>query len=157
MRLFLTALLILPMIPALLRAHPHVFIDLSVAYDKTGHRLQVEWLIDEMASQLIALDYDANRNGRFEPAEEAAFLGEEGYAMLFRRGGFFLHPECPVEKLRAALEKNRVRVTFEAEVDDGTVGLWDEEYMFAFQLQRASDIAAVRESDDYYGYTLTLR
>jgi ABC-type uncharacterized transport system substrate-binding protein len=157
MRIRFTVLSILLLTSVLLHAHPHVFIDFSAAYDPARSRLQVTWVFDEMSSQLIALDYDANRNGRFEPREAEAFLGDEGYAMLFRRGHFFIHPESAVDNVQVRLADNRVRVTFDAAVTSDTVGIWDEEYMFAFQILETSNIAAVREDDDYYGYTLKLR
>jgi ABC-type uncharacterized transport system substrate-binding protein len=157
MRRLYTALLILLSTPLLLSAHPHVFIDLTASYDRDHNRLQLVWTIDEMSSQIIAMDYDTNRNGCFEANEAEAFLGEEGYAMLFRRGDFFLHPKSRIENLKVSLADNRVNVIFDVIPASDTLGIWDEEYLFAFQIVKSSDIAAVEEDDDYYGYRLKLR
>lgn len=55
-----------------LPAHPHCFIDnrYEIEIDAQGMRdLTVSWRFDEMFSESIFADYDANQNGRFEENE----------------------------------------------------------------------------------------
>lgn len=145
------------LLPALLFAHPHIFVDLSADYDTQRQRLHVEWLIDDITSGLIMMDHDTNRNKRLEPEEAEALLGKEGYAMLFYRGGFFLHPALPVEALKAKLVNGRVHVAFDVSAPPGSVGIWDEEYLFAFELKHTSGVLKSSEDDGYYGYRLKLQ
>jgi len=69
-------LLILPLLGWLSvtpnEAHPHVFVyhRLTVVFDEKGLAgFEIEWTFDEMFSGMIMMDFDKNRNGRFEPAE----------------------------------------------------------------------------------------
>ncbi|MEJ2469229.1 MAG: DUF1007 family protein [Campylobacterales bacterium] len=144
------------LVPVLLYAHPHIFVDLSVNYDAPQKRLHVDWLIDDITSGLILLDHDTNRNGHLEPEEAKMLLSPEGYAMLFYRGGFFLHPGRPVEHLKADLQNGRVNVSFDTAVPSGAIGIWDHEYLFSFHLKHASGIVKSETADPYFGYRLEL-
>ncbi|MGD8893057.1 MAG: DUF1007 family protein, partial [Desulfobacterales bacterium] len=53
-------------------AHPHVFIvqRLKIVFDNQGLAgFEVEWHFDEMFSNMIAMDFDQNKNSILEPAE----------------------------------------------------------------------------------------
>ncbi len=73
-------LLLLPLMfsAAMLNAHPHMFIDSRVRlhFDSNGMTgFTVEWLFDPFFTSQILLDYDSNRNGRFEQSEVEAIEG----------------------------------------------------------------------------------
>ena len=56
------------------RAHPHVFMSngVTVLFDRKGlSGFEIRWNFDEMFSSMMILDFDDNRNGRFEPSEIA--------------------------------------------------------------------------------------
>ncbi|MBN2124781.1 MAG: DUF1007 family protein [Deltaproteobacteria bacterium] len=55
-------------------AHPHVFIEnrLAVVFDSEGLAgIEATWVFDEFFSNMIAVDYDRNQNGKLEPGEVA--------------------------------------------------------------------------------------
>jgi ABC-type uncharacterized transport system substrate-binding protein len=141
------------LLPLFIYAHPHIFVDLSAQYDAKGQRLYIQWLIDDASSELIKLDYDRNRNNHFEPQEVKKFLDrEEGYAMLFYRGDFFLHPKRTIEHLDAKIVDGRVLVTFETgSAASGFVDIWDEESLFSFHVKDISGMSHTKESEGYFG------
>jgi ABC-type uncharacterized transport system substrate-binding protein len=65
-------------------AHPHVFIvqRLEIVFDNQGLAgFEVEWHFDEMFSNMIAMDYDQNRNNTLEPAE-VAVVKEKAFSYI---------------------------------------------------------------------------
>ena len=74
------------------RAHPHVFIynAVTVVFDQKGlSGFEIRWAFDEMFSSMIILDFDKNRNGRFEPAEIADV--KKGAFFNLREFDYFTH------------------------------------------------------------------
>lgn len=150
--------IILWLLPFLLYAHPHIFVDVNAKYDTKEQRLYIEWLIDEASSELIKFDYDTNRNNHFEPQEIQKFLDrEKGYAMLFYRSNFFIHPKRTIMHLDAAIVKGRVYISFET--DSGTsnyIDIWDEDILFSFHKKNISGMTHSKNSEGYFGFRLEL-
>lgn len=144
------------LLPLLLSAHPHVFVEVSAKYDADRQRLYMQWLIDDFSSALIKVDYDTNKNDQLEPQEAKAMLDKKGYAILFYRSDFFLHPKRTVENLDAAIIDGRVSVTFETDAALGFVGIWDEEFLFSFHAKDISGMKYTEESEGYFGFGLEL-
>jgi ABC-type uncharacterized transport system substrate-binding protein len=65
-------------------AHPHLFIvqRLDVVFDDKGLTgIRVIWKMDDMFAEMVAEDYDANRNGVLEP-EEVATVKEKAFSYI---------------------------------------------------------------------------
>ncbi len=72
MRGFVLALIVLLLMPAAARAHPHVWIEhrLDLVMDGAAVRgLHLTWTFDEMYSSMIKEDYTATKDGRIGPAD----------------------------------------------------------------------------------------
>jgi ABC-type uncharacterized transport system substrate-binding protein len=98
-------------------AHPHVFIESSFifVFNSTGlSGIQVKWILDEMFSSTIMMDYDRNRNNFFEESEIKAV--EQGAFANLRNYNYFLHIQCDyvnnsvsyVTNFKAEITNNRV-------------------------------------------------
>ena len=77
-------LLLLPAFVPVASGHPHVFIEnaLTIIFDKQGLAgVQVKWVFDEFFSNMIACDYDSNRNGKLE-ASEVKNIKEKAFSNL---------------------------------------------------------------------------
>ena len=64
--------LLILILPLMLFAHPHIFVDVKLNIQDTEEgisRIGVTWIYDEMTSQMISMDYDRNMNGRFDDDE----------------------------------------------------------------------------------------
>lgn len=110
-------------------SHPHMFIDTEITFLFDPGELKgfwVEWYFDEMFTASIRLDYDFNRNGRFEAGEvreirDNAFVNLQNYhyfITIFHNKGS--HEVTEVEDFSAWLEDDRLVyrffVPYEAEV-----------------------------------------
>jgi len=73
-------------------AHPHVFFTASVevVFDDEGLAgFEMTWVFDEMFSNMMIMDFDANGNGEFEGSEVRA-LKEANFSNL-RNFSYFTH------------------------------------------------------------------
>jgi len=60
------------LLPVAASAHPHVFIDNRVTFLFAGHKIvgfRENWLFDDVFSDQLLQDYDADGNGQFSKAE----------------------------------------------------------------------------------------
>lgn len=136
---------VLLLLPQLLPAHPHVWIDAHGELHFNGgrlHRVVHRWTFDELFTESILLDYDTNGNRRIEPGEnreiaEGAFSNLEYY-------DYFTHltvdgRELPVDRVEnfvASVEKGRLVYRFDLPLDVDvrsrwrriTFGVWDDTY-----------------------------
>jgi len=125
----------------LLSAHPHCFIDV---YPAVGDKMiTVTWVLDEMSSQMLLMDYDRDKDGTFSDAESETVY-EEGFVPLrgydyytkFYRGNSALKTGS-AEDFRASVEGFRVRYRFTLSLPEGTtaVRFYDEENYSAFVVE----------------------
>jgi ABC-type uncharacterized transport system substrate-binding protein len=71
-RLAAALAIVVGLMPRLAAAHPHVFIDSRVTFLFDGSKLtgfRENWLFDEVFSDQLLQDFDADRNGQFSKAE----------------------------------------------------------------------------------------
>ncbi|MEA1956450.1 MAG: DUF1007 family protein [Campylobacterota bacterium] len=141
------------LVPFFLFAHPHIFVDISAKYNTKEQQIYILWLIDDASSELIKLDYDTNKNNHFEPQELKKFLDkEEGYAMLFYRSNFFLHPKRVIKHLDATIIDGRVQITFETDSSAcNFIDIWDEDILFSFHVKDILNMKHIQESKGYFG------
>jgi ABC-type uncharacterized transport system substrate-binding protein len=78
-RLAAVLAVVLGLLPDLAAAHPHVFIDNRVTFLFDGSRLigfRENWLFDEVFSDQLLQDFDADGNGQFSKAESDKVAAE---------------------------------------------------------------------------------
>lgn len=107
-------------------AHPHMFLDasLTVRADETGvSGVYVEWRFDQWFSSSILVDYDLDRNRKFDATETAdvhdhAFqnLRNFGFFTFFGTGARAVGTE-EVSEFAVRVEENRVIYRFFAPFD----------------------------------------
>ena len=104
--LFLCVLL-LPGLQARVPAHAHVWITNGIIFyfDKQGLAgFKVEWVFDEMFSNMIIHDYDENRNGALEPAEIKRV--EKGAFSNLKEFAYFLHVKIDKKEFKVRFVKD---------------------------------------------------
>jgi len=140
----------------LLSAHPHCFIDVYPAVGK--QKITIRWVLDEMSSQMLMMDYDRDRDGRISDEENRALyasgfapLRAYGYYTRFFRGGTPL-PTAEAEDFRASVDGFRLQYRFTLPLPEGatSVRFYDEENFSAFVVEEAY----VREANPGKTYTL---
>jgi len=132
-------------------AHPHVWLDSVMTFVFEGDRLtslRLTWTFDEFFGTAIIRRFDENRNGRFEPAENAKL--EAGAFSSLKDYGFFLHvtaggKEIKVERVsgfQGSIRNNQLVYEFTAQLpapidpvtDEFAISLYDETYFVEVSL-----------------------
>lgn len=111
------ALLIFAFNPSRAFPHPHVFIDNTVTFvfDENGLAgFRLDWLFDEMFSNMLIHDYDKNRNGKFEEGEISEL--KEGAFSNLEKFDYFTHVKINGKPFKVCFVKN-----FFAEMINGRI------------------------------------
>ncbi|MBN1797631.1 MAG: DUF1007 family protein [Spirochaetales bacterium] len=126
-------------------AHPHVFIENSFTFvfnDRGLSGIHINWILDEMFSATIIMDYDWNKNAFFEDSEIQAV--KQGAFTNLKNYNYFLHINIDyvnfnityATDFRAEIVNNRVVYSFFIPVNVQAVstvkiisaGCYDETY-----------------------------
>jgi ABC-type uncharacterized transport system substrate-binding protein len=120
-RIVIPALILLLCSPAVSWSHPHMFIDsqVTLVIDSEGTQgFRVQWLFDQFFTAQILLDYDRDRNGRFDRREveeikNGAFnnLVHYNYFTTIHHAGNN-HRVSEVRDFNAFIENERLGYTF---------------------------------------------
>jgi len=84
-------IVILLLLPSVLFAHPHAFVDSIVTFQFNNSSLQgfwIQWTFDELFSAEAILEFDLNKDGVFNKQEEASIT--EG-ALTLKLFGYFTY------------------------------------------------------------------
>jgi ABC-type uncharacterized transport system substrate-binding protein len=166
-------------------SHPHLFIDLSLNLDiskkdKSIKTIQLEWLFDEMNSEIMIMDYDQNSDGIFDKKETAFFkhelfdylMKEYGYYTLIKSVTKTIELENLFKNIKLSIKKDSKIRNFVITIDLDFSSVKqnnflefrfiDESYMTSFKLDKNSIFANIdlenraflSKDDEYYGYKL---
>lgn len=132
-------------------AHPHVWLDSIIAFVFEGEKLaslRLTWSFDEFFGTAIIRRFDENRNGRFEPAENAKL--EAGAFSALKDYGYFLHVTAggkpvkveQVSGFQGTIRNNQLVYEFTATLPAGldpattefVISLYDETYFVEVSL-----------------------
>jgi len=155
----------------ILSAHPHCFVDVYPTLTK--EQVTIRWVFDEMSSQMLIMDFDADRNGKLSEEESAmvkeSFSGlkEFEYYTYFFRGEEKL-PTPPSDSFLATIEGYKVNFYFTLKLPKGTtiIKFYDEEMFSAYILnetfvREANPTKSYRlkklDGDYFFGYILELQ
>lgn len=107
--------------PGPVSAHPHLFIvqRLNVVFDDKGLAgIRIVWKMDEMFAEMVAEDYDVNRNGTLEPEEVAtvkekafSYISEYDYFSFIKIDGSSFQVKF-IKDFNAILEEGRLQYEF---------------------------------------------
>jgi len=168
------------LIPIIAFAHPHVFVDVALAIKVKNNQLnsiQISWHYDEMTSQILLMDYDKNRDRKFDE-KESLFFKEQVFDTL-KQYEYYTHIKIDTKKTALSIqnffisfEENKFVVNYvvslQGIVQKSTVdiGFWDKEFYSSFDIaselitfsdkKLKFDIEEV-EDDLYMGVVLKLK
>ena len=106
-RFFTLAFLIFALNPPRAFPHPHVFVDNTVAFVFDGKGLagfRLDWLFDEMFSNMLIHDYDKNRNGKFEEGEIKEV--KKGAFSNLKKFNYFTHVKINGKSFKVSFVKD---------------------------------------------------
>jgi len=156
--------------PLLIFAHPHTFIDLYptiVSKEDKIESIKFRWLMDEMSSQMLIMEFDKNLNGKIDK-DENKYVKENYFDHLV---AYMFYTKIKDKTILtkpinfvASIEKERVVYSFTINLDekksDFYIDFYDEDNFVAIMLKKefvTSDIKYNIEGidNDFY-YTSRL-
>ncbi len=174
-------IIFLLLIPIITFAHPHVFADVALKIEVKNSQLdavQISWHYDEMTSAILLMDYDKNRDGKFDKKESQFFkeqvfdtLKEYEYYTHFKIDGKKIPIDNRTKNFFLTYEKNKFIVNYTVSLQDISqeksidIGFWDKEFYSSFDISSEFvtfnkklkfDIEEV-EDDIYMGVVLKLK
>ena len=106
-RPFILAIFLLFSVQTRVFAHPHVFIhnSVTIVFDENGLAgFKVDWVFDEMFSNMIIHDYDQNKNKKFEASEIRKL--EKGAFSNLRKFEYFTYIKISGEPFKVKFVRN---------------------------------------------------
>ncbi|MEA2111824.1 MAG: DUF1007 family protein [Campylobacterota bacterium] len=134
-----------------LSAHPHCFIDVHPTLNKDS--LTIRWVLDEMSSQMMIMDYDSDGNGKFSEAESKLLFEDtfkslikyEYYTYFYSGSKQIATPE--VTSFLATIENYQLNYYFTLPLPDmvSSIEFFDDELFTAYILEK--DFITVSDTD----------
>lgn len=167
-------ILFLILVTVFCHAHPHTFIDVdvNVSGDKHIDKITIQWKFDEMTSQTLLADFDADTNGLMDAKETLDFKKTVFDDLI--EFSYFTHLKIAGKKVNISpidlqlFKKQRYFIVqFSLNLKSfstqkKSIGFWDENNMCALKIHKAQVHSAfpyvIKEVDNayYYGYLLEL-
>ena len=161
------------MLPYVLLAHPHTFIDVITNIKSTKNNIEsinFKWKFDEMTSQLLIMEFDKNLNGKIDK-EENEYIKINYFDSLSE---FNFYTNLTVkEKLQStkpinfsAYIENGIKIVYQFDIKINQdkknikVELYDEDMFTALVLKEESISSDLKfkvsdvDNDIYFGYRL---
>ena len=152
-----------------LYAHPHTFIDLypKVAIkNKLIQKLHLDWLMDEMTSSMLIMEFDQNSDGYLDKDENKYI--EENYFLTLKDYDFYMHLKYKyiLKNFQASIVKNRIQYGFDLFFDkkipikNFSIDFYDTDFFVSMQLKKEFITQNIKykiediDGDFYYGYKL---
>lgn len=138
------------LVPIIAFAHPHVFADVSLKIEVKNNQVntvQISWHYDDMTSQILLMDYDKNRDGKFDK-KESQFFKEQVFDTL-KKYEYYTHIKVDGKKMPIdshlknfflTFEKNKFVVNYLISLQDTPqkssidIGFWDKEFYSSFDI-----------------------
>ena len=164
--------LLLFIFSTILSAHPHCFIDINPTIDKDS--ITINWVFDEMSSQMLIMDFDQNHDNIIDKKESAyiykeAFksLKEYDYYTYMYNGKKKLKTPTPTDFV-AKIENLRFIYKFKMKLNKNInkIKFYDEEMFTAYVIKEAfikkgttTKKITLKEMDNdyFFGYELELK
>jgi ABC-type uncharacterized transport system substrate-binding protein len=152
----------------LLSAHPHLFIDVEL--EKRENTIAVDWVFDDMNSEILIMDYDSNFDEKFSEEEITLFIDEVFINMILEYH-FYTYlkvdsKDIPIESIFTnfllKIRERRFIMSFELNLAefqkaDFELSFYDESYMSSMEIKNPKGFQdfKVGEHIEFYGYTIS--
>ena len=164
------------MLPYLLFAHPHTFIDVyaDINSSKNNQNITFKWKFDEMTSQLLLMEFDANMDGKLDK-DEIEYIKTNYFESLVEYG-YYTYIKVGNKSIKTkpfnftSFIEDNIKIVYQFDINIKeekkkhiAISLYDEERFSALILKKEfiksnikyklSDIV----NDIYFGYKLELK
>ena len=150
-------------------AHPHTFIDVYpkvVVKNNIVTQIDFKWIMDEMTSSMLIMEFDQNQNGKIDK-EENKYI-EENYFLSLKDYDFYTHlkPKYKVTNFFADIKNEKIEYNFtfqllkKTKLSNFKLQFYDTDFFVSMQLkekfitQKISHKIKDLDGDFYYGYEI---
>jgi ABC-type uncharacterized transport system substrate-binding protein len=160
--------LVLLILPFLLWAHPHTFVDIYPQLH--SDTIEIKWRFDEMSSNMLIMDFDTNRDGQFSQKESDLIKSETFVYLKDYNYYTYLFTNKKVEQpsklitFKATINGSKVEYFFTLSRPNNLkrIEFYDKELFSAFVLKKeflTDKKLTIKEIDNdyYFGYALELK
>ena len=150
-------------------AHPHTFIDVYpkvVVKNNIVTQIDFKWIMDEMTSSMLIMEFDQNQNGKIDK-EENKYI-EENYFLSLKDYDFYTHlkPKYKVTNFFADIKNEKIVYNFTFHLFKKTIlsnfklQFYDTDLFVSMQLkeklitQKIPHKIKDLDGDFYYGYEI---
>jgi ABC-type uncharacterized transport system substrate-binding protein len=170
---FIVRTLLLFFFPFVLFAHPHLFVDVKI--DKKDDILSVDWVFDEMNSEILIMDYDTDFDRVFSQSEKDKFT-DEVITDLIMSYNFYtfididnkkVDPTSILQNIDFEVKNNNFLISFDLNMKkfqksrDFKLTFYDESFMSAFVVKKVDLLGfqniKISEDEEFYGYQIHWR
>jgi len=150
-------------------AHPHTFIDVYpkvVVKNNIVTQIDFKWIMDEMTSSMLIMEFDQNQNGKIDK-EENKYI-EENYFLSLKDYDFYTHlkPKYKVTNFFADIKNEKIEYNFtfqllkKTKLSNFKLQFYDTDFFVSMQLkekfitQKIPHKIKDLDGDFYYGYEI---
>ena len=150
-------------------AHPHTFIDVYptlIQRDGYVKQVNIKWLLDEMTSSMLIMEFDPNGDGKLDKKENKYI--RDNYFITLKDYSFYTYikDRYKVDNFHATIKKNRIEYSFaliplkKTKVKGFYIDFYDEDFFVSMQLkeefvtQKIPHIVKDIDGDWFYGYKI---
>ena len=155
-----------------LYAHPHTFMDVSpkiIVKNNIIKNINIKWLIDEMTSSMLIMEFDQNQNNKIDKDENNYIL--KNYFSSLSKYDYYIHisQKFKINNFNASIIKNRIQYSFDMilnkniNIKNFSLSFYDTDFFVSLQLkkefitQKLPYIINDIDGDFYYGYKITYK
>ena len=152
-----------------LYAHPHTFINIyPTLIQKDGYvkYLNIKWILDEMTSSMLIMEFDQNGNGKIDKNENDYI--RDNYFMSLQDYSFYTYIKgrYKIDNFQANIKDNKIEYNFrfiplkKTKVKGFKIEFYDEDFFVSMQLkeefvtQKIPHIVKDLDGDWFFGYIL---
>ena len=162
----------LPIIPLILFAHPHTFLDVYTnvkSKNETIETITFKWVFDDITSQLLIMEFDQNMDGKINK-DEIEYI-KINYFDSLKQYNYYTNlkisnkiQDTKPKNFTSYIEEMKIIYQFEIDVNkdkkDIAIEIYDEERFTALVLKKEFVTSKIKykvsdvDYDIYFGYRL---
>ena len=155
-----------------LYAHPHTYINIyptAIIKDNKIIEINFKWIMDEMTSSMLIMEFDQNLNGKIDKNENKYI--KNNYFLSLNKYNFYTHTKAKYKTANfiADIKNNKIVYMFSFILDkpytlkNFSMSFYDTDFFVATQLkkefitQKINYLVEDIDGDFYYGYKITYK
>lgn len=156
----------------LIYAHPHTFMEVYPSIqtqNNTIKQVDIKWIIDEMTSSMLIMEFDSNGDGKIDKKENNYI--NKNYFSTLKEFDYYTHTKqkYKVINFKANIKNNKIEYNYslvfsnKINIKDFSMSFYDTDFFVSMVLkeqfvkQNIPHIVEDIDGDYYFGYKITYK